>query len=86
MLFSEIKQMDKRIVYIKSIIQSVLRIPEQICDHNPEFFGQLFQMAIDIPETAKYRAELEDITENVLWLQTTLLELNLSDSQSSKAV
>lgn len=27
-MFTEIGQMDKKIVYIKSIIQSVLRIPE----------------------------------------------------------
>ena len=40
--------MDKKIVYIKSIIQAVLRIPEQICDTNPQFFGQLFNMAVDI--------------------------------------
>ena len=78
--------MDKKIVYIKSIIQAVLRIPEQICDTNPQFFGQLFNMAVDIKPGSQYRAELEDITENVLWLQTTLLELNLSDSQNHKAI
>lgn len=38
-------------------------------------------MAMDIkPDQMKYQVELEDITENVLWLQTTLLELNLSES------
>lgn len=37
-------------------------------------------MAVDINPGDHYKAELEDITENVLWLQTTLLELNLSDS------
>ena len=46
--------MDKKIVYIKSIIQAVLRIPEQICDSNPQFFGQLFSMAIDIKPNPKY--------------------------------
>jgi hypothetical protein len=34
-LFNEMSSMDKKIVYIKSIIQAVLRIPEQICDTNP---------------------------------------------------
>lgn len=34
-LFTNTEQMDKKIVYIKSIIQAVLRIPEQICDSNP---------------------------------------------------
>jgi hypothetical protein len=38
-LFTQTEQMDKKIVYIKSIIQAVLRIPEQICDTNPKFFG-----------------------------------------------
>ena len=47
-LFTKIESLDKKIVYIKSIIQAVLRIPEHICDHNPEFFGQLFQMAINV--------------------------------------
>jgi hypothetical protein len=38
-------------------------------------------MAMDFkPDQIKYQVELEDITENVLWLQTTLLELNLSES------
>jgi hypothetical protein len=72
--------MDKKIVFIKSIIQSVLRIPEQLCDSNPSFFGHLFSMATSLPQDKKYKSEVEDITENVLWLQTTLLELNLSDS------
>ena len=84
-LFTKIESLDKKIVYIKSIIQAVLRIPEHICDHNPEFFGQLFQMAIGV-DSLKHQEEIEDITENVLWLQTTLLELNISESQSSKAV
>lgn len=43
-------------------------------------------MAVDIEPNTKFQAELEDITENVLWLQTTLLELNLSDTQSQKAI
>ena len=43
-------------------------------------------MAVDINPGDHYKAELEDITENVLWLQTTLLELNLSDSQTQKAI
>jgi hypothetical protein len=30
-LFTGVTQMDKRIVYIKSVIQAVLRVPEQIC-------------------------------------------------------
>jgi len=29
---------------------------------------------------------LDDVTENVLWLQCTLLELNLSESQTEKAI
>lgn len=43
-------------------------------------------MAVDIKPGQQYQQELEDITENVLWLQTTLLELNLSESQNQKAI
>ena len=50
-LFAEIKDVDKKIVYIKSIIQAVLRVPEHLCDHNPEFFGKLFSLATDIDNT-----------------------------------
>jgi len=80
-LVSNIAQMDKKIIFIKSIIQISLRIPEWICDKHPRFFGRLFTLTNSLhSEDPSHKAYLEDITENVLWLQSTLLELNLSES------
>jgi len=61
--------MDKKIIFIKSIIQISLRIPEWICDKFPKFFVKLFSLASSLQsEDIKHKTYLEDITENILWL------------------
>lgn len=68
---------DKKITLLKTIIQLAIKIPEQICDLNVEIFGKLFRFAVEFED----QNDTNDIKECVLWLQTTILELNESESQ-----
>lgn len=67
---------DKKVILIKTIIQLVIKIPEQICSLNVQIFGKLFQLALEFEN----QEDTNDVKECVLWLQTTILELSQSES------
>jgi hypothetical protein len=41
------KDKDKKITLLKTVIQLVIKIPEQICDLDLEIFGKLFRFAAE---------------------------------------
>ena len=41
------KDKDKKITLLKTVIQLVIKIPEQICDLDLEIFGKLFRFAVE---------------------------------------
>ena len=77
-LIVRISEQTKKATLAKTLIYLILRAPERLCSLEPRIFGKIFEMATnqDDPE----------ITENVLWLQSSLIELKSSDGQYQHAV
>jgi hypothetical protein len=44
------KDKDKKITLLKTVIQLVIKIPEQICDLDLEIFGKLFRFAVEFED------------------------------------
>lgn len=77
-LIVEITEQTKRATLAKTLIYLILKAPERLCSLEPRLFGKVFEMAIN--------QEDPEITENVLWLQSSLIELKSSDEQYQHAV
>ena len=44
------KDKDKKITLLKTVIQLVIKIPEQICDLDFEIFGKIFRFAVEFED------------------------------------
>ena len=77
-----VKHMDespvKRLILIKTMVYLVIRAPQELSKIDSHIFGKLFEVASEIND--------EEISENLLWLQTSLLEINSSEEQHLKAI
>lgn len=74
----KIDNSEKQICLLKTIIGLVLRSPEELCAHNEQLFQKLFNMINNQNNQA--------IVENILWLQSSLLELQISEQQLELAI
>ena len=61
----------KRLSLIKTLVYLVLKAPEELTTVDSTIFGKFFQLAVDIND--------DQVTENILWLQAALIEMNSSD-------
>jgi hypothetical protein len=68
----------KRLSIIKTMIYLMLRAPEELMTVDTAIFGRFFKLATDIKD--------DGVTENILWLQASLVEINSSPEQHLKAI
>jgi hypothetical protein len=61
-IFEAIKDSSKKLVFLKTLCQLVLIVPDYICSDAPHLFARLLDKAIEFADSS------EEITENVLWL------------------
>ena len=62
----------KRNALVKTLAYLVLRAPEELCQMDPSIMGNFFALANEIDD--------DDIIENILWLQSSLVEINCSET------
>ena len=74
-LFCLIKGMNrtpaKRNALVKTLVYLVLRAPEELSTLDHNIMGNFFALANEIND--------DDIKENILWLQKSLVEINCSE-------
>ena len=63
----------KRLALIKTMIYLMLKAPEELSTIDSAIFGQFFKLATVIDD--------EEATENILWIQSALIEINFTDDQ-----
>ena len=68
----------KRNALIKTLVYLVLKAPDELCKVDASVFGELFKLAVSLEDN--------EITENILWLQSALLEIKSSEEQHAKAI
>ena len=68
----------KRNALIKTLVYLVLKAPDELCKVDASVFGELFKLAVSLDDN--------EITENILWLQSALLEIKSSEEQHAKAI
>jgi hypothetical protein len=61
----------KRLSIIKTMIYLMLRAPEELMAIDMEHYGKFFELATVLNDAK--------VTENILWLQTSLVEVNRSE-------
>jgi len=61
----------KRLSIIKTMVYLILRAPEELMTVDTAIFGKFFELATDIDD--------DEVTENILWLQASLVEINSSN-------
>jgi hypothetical protein len=61
-IFDKIQDQNKQLVFLKTLCQLILSVPDYICNGNPELFSKLLLKAIAFADIS------EEVTENVLWL------------------
>ena len=81
-LIDLIKQMEnsksKRLSLIKTLVYLTLKAPDELSTIDQGIFGQLFRLALEVKD--------EQVTENMLWLQSALIEMNSSEEQHLRAI
>ena len=68
----------KRNALIKTLVYLVLKAPEELSTVDANIFGDLFKLAVELDDN--------EVTENILWLQSAILEINSSDEQHQRAI
>ena len=64
---------------VKTVTYLLLKAPQELINVDVEIYEQLFAM------TEKFK-ENEEIFESIIWMQSTLLEVNSSEEQHAKAI
>ena len=81
-LIDLIKDMDdspsKRLSLIKTMVYLILKAPEELATIDSAIFGKFFQLAVDVND--------DQVIENMLWLQASLIEINSSEDQHMRAI
>jgi hypothetical protein len=60
------------------MVYLILRAPEELMTVDTAIFGSFFELATDIDD--------DEVKENILWLQASLVEINSSSEQHQKSV
>ena len=68
----------KRLSLIKTMVYLILKAPEELCTIDSAIFGKFFQLAVDMND--------DQVIENMLWLQASLIEINTSEDQHMRAI
>ena len=53
------------------LVYLILKAPDELSNIDPAIFGQFFKLAVDVKD--------EQVIENILWLQSALIEINSSE-------
>ena len=53
------------------MVYLILKAPDELSNIDPAIFGQFFKLAVDVKD--------EQVIENILWLQSALIEINSSE-------
>ena len=61
---------DKRNALFSTLIYLMLKAPEELFTVDKQILAEIFMLATEIDD--------DDIKENLLWLQSSLIEINLS--------
>ena len=61
----------KRLSLIKTLVYLILKAPDELANIDPAIFGQFFKLAVDIKD--------DNVIENILWLQSALIEIDSSE-------
>ena len=68
----------KRNALFSTLVYLMLKAPEEFFQVEKDILGGIFGLAMTIDD--------DDIKENLLWLQSSLIEIDFSEDQHEKAI